>query len=187
MQKNIWNNENLIKILKNGGVAIIPTDTVYGFVVSAFSSSAIEHLYSVRKPTSNKPCILLIGDVSEINKFDITPTPEQEKVIKNYWPGPVTIIFDCPSESFRELHRGTNTRSFRLPDSSSFREFLKKTGPLLAPSANTEGNPIAKNIQEAKNYFGNVVDIYIDGGEIAGKPSKIIKLHKDGSATVLRE
>ncbi len=185
--KNVWNNEELIKTIKNGGTAVIPTDTVYGFVVSALSKEGVEKLYKIRKPSSQKPCIILISNEEDIKYFGIDLSVNQKEEIKKYWPGPVSIILDCEEDKFENLHKGTKTLSFRLPDSQDFREFLKQTGPLLAPSANTEGNPISKNIEEAKKYFGDKVDFYLNYGEITGKASKIIRLYKDGSVSIIRE
>jgi len=62
-----------------------------------------------------------------------------------------------------------------------------RTGPLIAPSANPEGLPPARNLEEAKGYFGDSVDMYMDGGEINGKASRLVKLRKDGSVVILRE
>ncbi len=83
------------------------------------------------------------------------------------------------SDRWKYLHRGTNTLAFRLPSKKSLRNLLKKTGPLVAPSANPEGKPPAKTIKEAKRYFKNKIDFYLDGGRIAGKPSKLIQIEKD--------
>ncbi len=74
-----------------------------------------------------------------------------------------------------------------MPSDESLRKLLMATGPLVAPSANPEGLPVANNIDEAKEYFGNKVDFYADGGNIAGKSSKIIKLEEDGTVTIIRE
>jgi L-threonylcarbamoyladenylate synthase len=100
---------------------------------------------------------------------------------------PTSVILDCPEDIFSYLHRGTQTLAFRLPASANLRELLLKTGPLIAPSANIEGLPPAKNIEEARNYFGDAVDLYMDGETIAGKASRVVRLHNDGSITILRE
>ncbi len=76
---------------------------------------------------------------------------------------------------------------FRLPSPKPLRNLLLKTGPLIAPSANPEGLSPSKNIEEAKKYFGDSVDFYVDGGEIEAKASKLIKLNNDGSIIVLRD
>jgi L-threonylcarbamoyladenylate synthase len=190
-----WNNSNLIRILQDGGVAVIPTDTLYGIVGSALNEKVINRIYKIRKRKIEKPCIILIGDISELEKFSIVLSDEQENEIKKYWfpdktqgePGPVSIVLDCFNESLTYLHRGTNTLAFRLPRDMGLQNLLKETGPLVAPSANLEGLLPAKNIQEAREYFGNSVDFYLDGGEILGRASKILRLHKNGSISILRE
>ena len=209
-----WTDSNLIEMLKNNGVVVMPTDTIYGIVGRALNSATVNRIYEIRKRASNKPCIILIGDINELEKFSIHLSEKQKKVTKEYWPGrlgqkhafsqfpasqrqhskkyvsasrPVSIIFSCESEEFKYLHRGTKTLAFRLPAQEELRKLLIKTGPLIAPSANLEGLLSTRNITEAKNYFGQAVDLYIDGGKLKGKPSKLIKLHKDGTESIIRE
>jgi L-threonylcarbamoyladenylate synthase len=191
---NIWSNENLVKVLKSGGVVVMPTDTLYGIVGKAKDVSTVERIYTIRKRAPDKPCIILIGDINELENFSIVVSKEQKTAIKKYWffksfqnkPEPVSIVFDCLDETFSYLHRGTKTLAFRLPVKIDLQNLLKKTGPLIAPSANTEALPPSFNISKAKKYFGSSVDLYVDGGTIKSKASKVIKLHKDGSVTVLR-
>jgi len=184
---NIWNNKNLIRILREGGVVIMPTDTIYGIVGKALEKNTVERIYKIKKRNPEKPCIILIGNINELEKFSVILLEEQKKELEKYWPGPVSIILDCTDDSFEYLHRGTKTLAFRLPALPTLRDLLFKVGPLIAPSANPEALPPAKNIEEAKKYFGDSVDLYIDGGEIEAKASKLIKLNNDGSIIVLRE
>ena len=164
----------------------MPTDTLYGIVGRAQNQSAVERIYKIRKRNPGKPCIILIGDINELKKFGIILTEAQKDQIRRYRE-PTSFIVDCTDEKFSYLHRGTKTLAFRLPTSKSLRNFLIKTGPLIAPSANIEGLLPAKTIIEARNYFGSQVDLYIDGGEIRSKASKIEKLHKDGKLSTIRE
>lgn len=189
LQQNLWGSEGLLKTLQEGGVAVIPTDTIYGIVGKASDSSVVERIYRIRKRAPQKPCIILISDIGELEKFSITLSVEQKNQLEEYWskPDPVSIVLDCPNDRFTYLHRGTHTLAFRMPHQEELRELLRRTGPIVAPSANTEGMSPAQNIEEAKKYFGDSIDMYIDGGDIQGNPSKIIKLHKDGSVTILRE
>ncbi|MFA6301364.1 MAG: L-threonylcarbamoyladenylate synthase [Candidatus Paceibacterota bacterium] len=185
--KNIWENEILIKVLKGGGIVVMPTDTIYGIVGAALNEATVLRIYEIKKTAPEKPFIILIGDINEIEKFSVVLSSEQKNIIKNYWPGPVSIIFDCLEDSFTYLHRGTKTLAFRLPQNIDLQNLLNKTGPLVATSSNRAALPAAKNTTEAKNYFDDQVDLYMDGGEISGKPSKLIRLHKDGSVSILRE
>lgn len=193
--ENPWKDEILIDVLKQGGVAIMPTDTIYGIVGPALNKGTVERIYHIRKRAPEKPCIILIGGIEELKKFSIDFSPEQKKVLEKYWPEtsrdegvePTSIIFDCPDDKFEYLHRGTKTLALRLPAQKDLQNLLKNTGPLVAPSANPEGLPPSLDISKAKEYFADLVDLYVDGGEKKGKPSKLIQLHKDGSISILRE
>lgn len=168
----------------------MPTDTIYGVVCRALDETAVKKIYEIRKRAPDKPCIILISDISELEKFSVNLFAEQKEKIKEYWSNnsaPTSIILDCLDDKFSYLHRGTKTLAFRLPTQEELKNLLKQTGPLIAPSANPEGLPPAKNIQEAKKYFGDIIDLYMDRGEIEGKASKVIKLHKDGTVYILRE
>lgn len=185
--ENILNNGNLISVLRNGGVAVMPTDTIYGIVGRAENPVTVERIYLARQRMPEKPCIILISRENEIEKFGIVLSGEQKNKIKEYWPGPVSVVLDCKDESFTYLHRGTETLAFRLPGEGWLRSLLTQTGPLIAPSANTEGSLPAGSTEEAKKYFGDKVDLYVDVGTIVGKSSKIIRLYKNGASSIIRE
>lgn len=169
-------NSKAIKILKTGGIGVIPTDTIYGLVGSALNKKTVERIYKLRKRNPKKPMIILIGQLSDLKKFGINLSLVSKKLVTKFWPGKTSIIFKCPRPKFKYLHRGTKTLAFRLPKPKKLREFLKKTGPLVAPSANIEGQPPARIIKKAQKYFGNKVSFYIDAGRFVSKPSKLIKI-----------
>lgn len=185
--ENVWIKRELIETLKKGGIAVMPTDTIYGLVGKALDKDVVNRIYEVRRRNPDKPCIILIGEESQIKDFSIFLNPIQEKKLKEFWPGPVSIVLDCLDEKFEYLHRGTNTLAFRLPKDQSFRDFLNEVGPLIAPSANPEGYPYSKDIDEAQGYFGNAVDYYLDTGFLEGKPSKVVRLQGDSTVSILRE
>ncbi|MBI5139824.1 Sua5/YciO/YrdC/YwlC family protein, partial [Candidatus Nomurabacteria bacterium] len=130
-------------------------------------------------------------------KFSIRLTGEERATLEKYWPpylakgGEVeatSIVIDCPNPSFSYLSRGTKTLAFRVPGVQALRDLLLKTGPLVAPSANLEGLPPAQSVDEARKYFREGgVDLYLDGGNILKSPSKVVRLHLNGSVSVLRQ
>lgn len=185
--KKIWTGFNLLNTLKEGGVAVMPTDTIYGIVGSALRAPVVSRIYTMRKRNPKKPCIILIGNINELEKFSISLSERQKKELEKFWPGPVSVVLECFDEKFSYLHRGTDTLAFRLPSPEALRNMLLETGPLIAPSANIETFPPNNNIHNAKKHFGDSVDLYVDGGVLAGKASRLIKLHKDGSVSILRE
>lgn len=173
--------------IKNGAIGVIPTDTIYGIVGSALIPETVEKIYTLRKRASKKPFIILISSLEDLKIFDISVSKNVEELLKKIWPGKVSVILDLPRKNkLNYLHRGTNSLSFRLPDDPYLIELLKKSGPLVAPSANLEGQKESENIIDAKNYFGEDVDFYIDGGEIKSKPSTLIKI-ENNKIIVLRK
>lgn len=164
--------KELVKIIKQGRVAVIPTDTLYGLVAGAFSNKAIGKIYKIKKRQKSKPLITLISSLTDLKKFKIKPSQEELKILRTVWPGPVSVIL--------------SGKAFRLPKKKSLIEVLKKTGPLVAPSANPEGKKAALTIQEARKYFGNQVDFYLAGGRLRGQPSTLIEI-RNREIKVLRQ
>jgi L-threonylcarbamoyladenylate synthase len=170
--------EKIVKILKEGGIGVLPTDTIYGLVGSALNKKTVERIYKVRKRERKKPFIILISDPQDLKIFGIKLKPFQKNLIKKFWPGPYSLIFDCKSKKFEYLHRGKRSLAFRVPKPKWLRKLLRKVGPLVAPSANLAGMPYAKTIKEAKKYFNESVDFYLDLGTINKKPSTIVDVRR---------
>jgi L-threonylcarbamoyladenylate synthase len=172
--------EQAIEILVSGGVGVMPTDTIYGIVGSAFLTETVERIYQVKKRLSSKPLIVLIADIEDAERFGVVLSDKLIEALKTYWPGPYSIILPCIDEEFEYLTRGTDSIAFRVPGDEELRNLLRQTGPLVAPSANIEGESPAKTVRDAVNYFGEQVDFYLDGDEIEKPASTIIRLDDDG-------
>ncbi len=179
-------------LLAAGAVGVMPTDTIYGIVGSALEERTVERIYRLRRRNRKKPMIVLIAGTGDLRRFGIVPSPRAARVLRRVWPGKVSVILPCPSRKFAYLHRGTGTVAFRMPASAPLRAFLARTGPLVAPSANIEGEKPARTPAEAKRYFGDRVEFYAAARgaskrSSAAKPSTLIALAKDGAVTVLRK
>ncbi|MFZ1075307.1 MAG: Sua5/YciO/YrdC/YwlC family protein, partial [Minisyncoccia bacterium] len=148
---------------------------------------AVARVYTLKGRTPAKPCIILISSLGDLAEFGISLTPEREKILSEYWPGPVSIAMKCGTDVPEYLHRGTHTLVFRLPSDDRLVDLLKKAGPLIAPSANPEGQPPAATIDEAKKYFGGNVDFYVDGGILDGAPSTLVSSDEQNTIAVLRK
>lgn len=173
--------------LKKGGVGILPTDTVYGIVASAFSKRGVERVYRLRKRSSRKAYIILINSLSDLVVFDVRIDKEVRTILRRVWPGKVSVVLPLlQKKQFHYLDRGLGTLAFRLPDDPFLKKLLKKSGPLVAPSANPEGKPPASTIEEAAAYFGSRVDFYIDGGTQTTKPSTLIVFTPNGVKVLRR-
>ncbi len=177
-------------LLKEGEVGVVPTDTFYGICGSALNKKTVEKIYKLRKRHPKKPMIVLISSFNDLKKFKMKLKKWQKEILEKIWPGKISVVLSCPSEKFSYLHRGTKTIAFRFPPKKELLEILSVSGPLAAPSANWEGHKPAKNISEARKYFGNQV-FYYGAGELQGKPStliditrKLIKILRPGAAPV---
>jgi L-threonylcarbamoyladenylate synthase len=170
------------KILENNGVVILPTDTLYGLVGSAFSKKAIEKIYTIKERDRSKAMIVLISSVKDLEKFNIKGDFSKIFIPK------LSVLLPCTSSKFEYIHRGTGEVAFRIigEKNKNLHDLIKKVGPIVAPSANKESFKPAETIKEAKEYFGLNVDYYINGGKKVGEPSTLVRV-KDGNIEVLRQ
>lgn len=180
------NNKKLIRILKSGGTAVIPTDTIYGLSSLAFERSSVEKIYRLKNRGSAKSMLILISDIDDLNMFEAIVDTQTRKIFSKVWPGKVSIALPCKKSEFRYLHQGHEMPAFRLPARQDLRELIRITGPLISTSANLEKSLPALTISEAKKYFGEKVDIYIDEGKLESLPSTLISI-SDGKVNILRQ
>ncbi len=180
------NSQKLSELIKAGGVGVLPTDTLYGIVGQALNKAAVERIYKVKGRSPEKPFIILISSFDDLEKFSIELDAKTEEVLKKSWPGQVSVILPCPDKGFEYLHRGTDSLAFRFPNYPELQKLINETGPLAAPSANPEGEVPSVTVRDAKKYFGNQVDYYVDVGPLEGKASTLIRI-KNGDTEVLRQ
>ncbi|HEY5587764.1 MAG TPA: L-threonylcarbamoyladenylate synthase [Candidatus Paceibacterota bacterium] len=176
------------KILKNDGVVVLPTDTLYGVVASIFSKKAVRKIYKIKGRSNNKPLIVLISSYSDLNKLGIKINRKQLSLLKKNWPGKVSVELIHSDKNFSYIRGGHNYSGFRMvgEKNKNLLNLIKSIGPIIAPSANKQGEKPAETIKEAKEYFGNNVDLYIDGGKKIGEPSTLIRI-KNCEVEVLRQ
>lgn len=179
--------EDVAELIHGGQIGVIPTDTQYGLVASVFLPEAVERVYHVRERDPEEPFVILIAEIDDLEQFGILVDAELRKKVDAYWPGRVSLVLHCPDEQYSYLHRDKYTLAVRLPKDDDLRELIRQAGPLVAPRANVSDEPPARNIEEAKRYFGTAVDFYVDGGVLDGPPSGLIDLSLGGEPVVLRK
>ena len=164
--------------LREGAVGIIPTDTIYGIVASVHRPDAVERVYELKRRERSKPCIVLCSSYDACTSFPVEWTRDRTRICRGLWPGPVSIVLPC-SMCPDHLTRGADTLAFRVPNDEWLCALLACAGPLIAPSANREGEEPARKIEKARTYFGEAVDFYVDNGTLPSKPSTLIDCSKD--------
>lgn len=176
---NSFNNPKLVELIRAGGIGVIPTDTIYGLVCSAFDEDAVEKVFEIKGRDKGKPPIILISNTSELKNFEVTLSKTQRELLTSYWPGAVSVVLPTTSGKLNYLSRGLGTLTFRLPAENKLVSLLQKTGPLIAPSANPQDQEPVHNVDDVMNVFIGQIDFVVDGGEIIGKSSTLIDLTGD--------
>ncbi|MDP2630700.1 MAG: L-threonylcarbamoyladenylate synthase [Candidatus Uhrbacteria bacterium] len=176
----------LVMLLKCGAIGVIPTDTIYGISASAVNKEAIERLYDIRNRDRSKPFIVLISSIDDLDAFGISLKGEMRKELLRIWPAPVSVVLTCHDKKYAHLHRGVGSIAFRVPAWAQLRTFLKRTGPLVTTSVNPEGKKPAITVKEARSYFGDILDFYVDVGSLRSTPSTLLRLAHDGFEVLRR-
>lgn len=188
--ENINENEldNCIEVLRNGGIVIFPTETVYGIGTNAYCEKSVEKIYEIKERPEEKPLSILVSNVNEISKYAIINNSMEEQIIKNFMPGPITIILEKRPEVFDYITSGKNTIGIRIPDNRIILKILEDLKlPIVAPSANISGHPSGIELNEILPDFENKVDICIDGGKSELSESSTIVQVVDNEIKVLRQ
>jgi len=160
-----------VRILTAGGVAVIPTDTVYGLAAHPDFPDAVARLYTIKGRAAAKPIALLASDAEAIRRFGYTVPP----TLARLWPGALTVV--VPPEGFR------------VPDHAWTRELLRRCGGVLrVTSANLAGQRPATDAPAALADVGLSADLVVDDGiSPGGVPSTVVRVNPDGTRDCLRE
>lgn len=178
---NIVSFDTAQKMLAEGKVGIIPTDTVYGLVARANDETAVTRMYAL-KNREQKPGTLIAANSDQL--VDLGVPAEEITKVSRYWPNPLSAVLPI---NLNYLTQGIGTLAMRVTADQRTRELLELTGPLISSSANQPGKPHATTVEEAIAYFGDYIDFYVDGGTISEtQPSTIIRPTADG-IEVLRQ
>lgn len=158
--------EKAAKVLKEGGIVIFPTDTAYGIGCRIDDEIAIKRLFNIRKRPENQATPVLFDSVETIkNYLLVIPQEVEERLIKKYWPGALTIVLPCRTEKISRLVRGnSNNLGVRIPDNDITRSIIKKVGVgILGPSANFHGQVSPYDFKDLNPELVSLVDYVVKG------------------------
>jgi len=177
--------EKTSQIIEKGGVAVFPTDTVYGIGCNPYNVNSVKKIYEIKSRDEIKSLPVLaysldiVKEITIIDKFT-------EKIIKKYWPGPLTLILTLTDQKLKESLKLQNKIAIRIPDSKCTLKLLEKCKLLVGTSANISGNSSYTNpdecIKNIKNY-----DVFLNGGTITSKGESTIIEIEDEKIKIIRE
>ena len=176
----------VVDIIDNGGLVIMPTDTIYGIVGDATNEKTIKRVFELKKRDGSKAMLMLVSDIDMLKEYVDDISEEETKLIEEFWPGPLTIIFKKKNVSDL-LTGGLDTVGIRCPNDDRLLSIIKELNrPILSTSVNVSGGLQATSIDVIDEAIINNVDYVIDDGE-CNKVASTIVIVKNKNVKVLRE
>lgn len=169
------------EIIKNGGLAAFPTETVYGLGANAFDENAVRNIYKAKGRPCDNPLIVHIADKNMLCDLVKNIPPKAYELMDKFWPGPLTVIMEKTDKVPSVVSGGLNTVAIRMPANEIALELIKKSGvPIAAPSANTSGKPSPTKAQYVMDDMSGKIDAVIDGGGCSvGLESTVLDMSGD--------
>ena len=170
-----------VEQLKLGNIGVFPTDTVYGIGCDSLNKNAIKSLYEIKKRNLNKPINILVSNIEMVKKFVKKINPIEQKLIDNFWPGGLTIIFDKSNIVPDILTSNLGTIGIRMPNNKTCLNIIETFGhPLAMSSANIADMPPDTNLENLLLDFNNKLDFIITTDKtINNIPSTIVKVENN--------
>ncbi len=174
-------------VLKNDGIVIYSTDTLYGIAANALSKKAILKVYKIKGRIFKKPLSVAFHSLSQAKRY-VKFNTLALRLAKKFLPGPLTIILPMKYEFPKELTSGSKDVGIRIPNNKVALELIKKLGyPITATSANVSGSIDPVTVEDAIGQIGDKVDLILDGGKCKlKKPSTVIEV-RNNKIEILRE
>jgi L-threonylcarbamoyladenylate synthase len=157
--------ERASSLIRSGEIVAFPTETVYGLGANALDPLAISKIYQIKGRPSDNPLIVHIGDLNMLSGLVSTISPREMRMIKKFWPGPITLIFKKSKSVPKITTGGLGTVAVRMPRNKIALALIKRSGlPIAAPSANLSGKPSPTNASHVKEDLDGKVKLILDGG-----------------------
>ena len=171
-----------LRLLQDGGVVAIPTDTLYGLAADALNPVAIEKVFAIKERPEGLALPVLLADPEQLHQVaDVVPD-QLRAVAEAFWPGAMTLIIKRKRSLPPRLTAGNPTVAVRVPDHPVPRELARGLGrPITGTSANISGAADPKTLGELRKQVGDRVDLLVASGPVpAGSASTIVDLSGDG-------
>jgi L-threonylcarbamoyladenylate synthase len=181
----LWVNE-VVDCLRRGGIISYPTETVYGIGGDATNDKVIDLIHTLKGRDARNPMLVLVAQSSDVIPIVRTVSEKAESLMRRFWPGPLTLVFEVlPVVPESILGEGEKLGIRISPDpvcDALVRIFRK---PLISTSANPHGEEPAQSASEVSDYFGDSLDMIVDGGKrIGGVPSTVLDVSVDPPALI---
>jgi L-threonylcarbamoyladenylate synthase len=172
--------------VRAGEVVVLPTDTVYGVGADAFSPEAVASVLAAKGRGREMPPPVLVPSVRTVDGLATDVPGWARDLIREFWPGPLTLVFKAQSSLMWDLGETNGTVAIRMPQDDIALALLSEVGPMAVTSANLTGQPPATTVTDAAAQLGAAVAVYLDGGPALGTEVSTIVDCTGETPTVLR-
>lgn len=174
------NIQKAIEIVKNGGVVLLPTDTVFGMCCRIDNKYALERLFAIKKRDLAQAVPILVSSTDMVREYALPFDEKIEKLMEVYWPGGLTIILSCNKEKVLPQVRGNgDTVGLRIPDLLSTFQIIDSVGvPIVGTSANFHGKPSVTKWKGLDPELVKFVDFVLEEDSLGSQSSTVIDCSK---------
>lgn len=171
------NIDKLVEVINDGGLAIVPTDTVYGIIADATNEDAINRVYEAKRRVYSKPLIIMVSSLEMLFRYVDDASEVEQKLIERYWPGKLTILFKRGSKLSRLINNNGDLVGIRYPDNEELIELMNRLDkPLVSTSANIADERTITSVDKISEDLLKYIDCVYDGGFKEDVPSTIVKV-----------
>ncbi|MGH7246289.1 MAG: L-threonylcarbamoyladenylate synthase [Candidatus Levyibacteriota bacterium] len=177
MQQDVSPLQKVIDVVTKNGIIIFPTDTAFGIGCRIDSKEAVKRLFSIKKRDAKQAVPVLVDSIAMAKKYvDEIPLEVEEKLLKKYWPGALTVVLPCKKDRVNSLVRGgNNTLALRQPDNKAILQIISAVGlPLIGTSANFHGEKTPYEFTDLNPTLVGLVDYVLIGSTFAKNASTIV-------------
>ncbi len=179
--------DKAVDILRQGGVIIFPTDTVYAYGCDISDKRAIEKIYWIKQIGRNKPLSFIFSDISEISEYVRNISDRAFKIMKKALPGPYTLVFKATKLVPKIAITNQKTIGVRIPKNNIALDLVRTLGrPIMCASVNTVNGEYIVEPRDLEAIYRNEVDLVIDAGPKISEPSTVVDL-TEGEPVIIRE
>jgi tRNA threonylcarbamoyl adenosine modification protein (Sua5/YciO/YrdC/YwlC family) len=169
-----------VEILRDGGIVIYPTDTVYGMGCDLFNKKGIERIYEIQRRDRKQPLSFICADLKDISRY-ARVSDDAYKIMKRLLPGPYTFVLEASRLVPKIILPKRQTTGIRVPDNRICQALVTEMGsPVISTSVKDGGGELLSDPRMIEELFGKRVDMIIDGGIIAAAPSSVVSLLAEG-------
>ncbi len=177
-----------VAALKRGEVIVYPTETLYGLGADALNVAAVEKVFRLKGRNRDNPIPVLVADREMLTALVADVPALAEKLIASFWPGPLTLVLPARKDVSPPLLNSSGGIGVRISSEPVATGLVRALGhPLTSTSANPSGQPPARTVEQAKNYFAEAIDLFIDAGKLISRTGSTVVEIRANAINIIRE